>query len=326
MPARVEGLVSVIVPTFNRATMLSSVVESVAAQTYRPLELIIVNDGSTDATGRVSEELAAMHEGLISVVHRENGGAGGARETGRQVARGEFIQYLDSDDWIAPRKIERQVAAFRANPDADLCYCRTQELIEGRAEGCGTRPVSDEVLTSIFPQFLSGRLWHTIAPLYRASLTDRMGPWTDLRQEEDLEYDARAGAVGARLIYVPETLAEHRHHFGFRAGGGSTQDTERMRCRFESHRLVLGHARNAGVTFSNPHMQSYARELFHLARLCGAVGLAREARELFDLAREASGPDRSRALDFRAYRMLAAVAGWRAVGKVSCLFDSVRAR
>ena len=100
----VEGLVSTIIPVHNRPSLLREAVASVLAQTYRPIEIIIVDDGSTDETGREAEALAECHS-EVRAIHRENGGPGAARETGRLAARGEFIQYLDSDDLLLPEQI-----------------------------------------------------------------------------------------------------------------------------------------------------------------------------------------------------------------------------
>ena len=108
----VEGLVSTIIPVHNRPALLRESVASVLSQTYRPIEIIIVDDGSTDETGCEAEALAERHS-EVRTIHRENGGPGVARETGRLAARGEFIQYLDSDDLLLPTKFELQVAGLR---------------------------------------------------------------------------------------------------------------------------------------------------------------------------------------------------------------------
>jgi hypothetical protein len=88
--------------------------------------------------------------------------------------------------------------------------------------------------------------------------------------------------------------------------------------------LIYAHARRAGITSDAPEMQQFARSLFLLARQCGAAGLDRESRELFDLAREASGTDRARGVDFRAYRALASIFGWAALGRASRWLDGLR--
>ena len=121
----VEGLVSTIIPVHNRPSLLREAVASVLAQTYRPLEIIIVDDGSTDDTGGEAEALAEAHP-EVHAIHRENGGPGAARETGRLAAQGEFIQYLDSDDLLLPTKFELQVASLRQCGDCAVSYGKTR--------------------------------------------------------------------------------------------------------------------------------------------------------------------------------------------------------
>jgi hypothetical protein len=181
-------------------------------------------------------------------------------------------------------------------------------------------------LSTLFPDLLSGRCWYTPSPLFRRVVTDAVGPWTNLRQEEDLEYDARVAALGTRLVWCPEFLADVRHHADPRAGGGSLGSPLKMRWRFQAHVLVYQHARRFGIGPGNPHMQRYARELFLLARQCGASGLSQEARELFELAREAAGQPRGAGLDFRLYALAASVLGWRALGRLACWSDRFRPR
>src|SRR2546430_2424646 len=126
------GLVSIIIPVFNRAAMLREAVGSALAQTYRPIEVIIVDDGSTDDTARVADELAGDE---VRVIHQPNGGPGAAREAARQIARGEFTQHLDSDDLLLPRKLEVQVAALRAKPECGAAYGWTRSRgRDGRSE------------------------------------------------------------------------------------------------------------------------------------------------------------------------------------------------
>jgi hypothetical protein len=94
--------------------------------------------------------------------------------------------------------------------------------------------------------------------------------------------------------------------------------------RARAHRLVYQHARRAGIGPDSPHLQRYARELFLLARQCGAAGLSGESRALFELAREASGPARRRGLDFRLYRAATTLFGWRGAGRLACWADWCR--
>lgn len=314
---------SIVIPVFNRSSLLREAVGSALDQSHRPVEVLIVDDGSTDDTPAVCRDLAARHP-EVRVLSRPNGGPGPARETGRLAARGEFLQYLDSDDWLDPRKIERQVRALRERPDADVAYCRTREYRIGETPPEVASLRTGEPLETLFPTLLSGRCWQTVTPLFRKRITDRVGPWSDLQQEEDWEYDARVAALGSRLVWCPELLADFRHHGGPRAGGGSLVDPGKMRARTRAHVLIYGHARRAQLGPDSPGMQRFARSLFLLARECGASGLVPESRELFALAREAAGPGRARGVDFVLYRIAAALLGWSTVGRLARLSHRLR--
>jgi glycosyltransferase involved in cell wall biosynthesis len=320
----VEGLVTTIIPVHNRPALLREAVESVLAQTYRPVEIIVVDDGSTDETGREAEALADAHP-EVRAIHRRNGGPGAARETGRLAASGEFIQYLDSDDLLLPRKFELQVADLRKFSDCAVSYGKT------RFCAYGDRPVdvawkrTGERVSTMFPSFLQSRWWGTSTPLYRRTITDLAGPWTELRNEEDWEYDCRIAGNAVRLCYVDAFVSEERAITGARLSAGGTRDPGKLRNRATAHEMILQHALAAGIAYDTVEMQHFARELFLLARQCGAAGLGREARILFALARQASGTERSRGIDFLLYGAGARLIGWRAMGNIACHLDSLRA-
>jgi glycosyltransferase involved in cell wall biosynthesis len=116
-----EPLVSVIIPTYNRAYCICRTIDSVLAQTYRAIEVVIVDDGSTDATA----DVIRAHYGQdprIRYHYRRNGGVSAARNTGMSVARGEYIALLDSDDLWEPWKLELQIAAFRQRPELGMIW------------------------------------------------------------------------------------------------------------------------------------------------------------------------------------------------------------
>src|SRR5262249_36362734 len=148
----------------------------------------IVDDGSTDTTPEVCRELAATNPDIVQCVQQANAGPAVARETGRQLVRGEFIQYLDSDDLLHPRKFEVQVAALRQNPSCAVAYCYTRYYRVGESPGDRPWKGSGQTVTTMFPSFLNERWWDTPTPLYRKSVCEAAGPWSDLRLEEDWEY------------------------------------------------------------------------------------------------------------------------------------------
>lgn len=320
----VPGLVSTIIPVHNRAAFLRDAVASVFEQTYRPIEVVIVDDGSTDATTVSADALAAEHPGEIVVLHQSNAGPGLAREAGRQSAQGEYIQYLDSDDVLLPEKFALQVAGLQADPDCGVSYGYTRfrhadgRMAERPWKGSGVR------VKTMFPSFLQSRWWDTPTPLYRATLCDAAGPWTDLRLEEDWEYDCRIAAQGTRLHFCEAYVAEVRDHEEGRLSRKSALVPERLSHRARAHQLIFDHATRAGIAAEVPEMQHFARELFLLARQCGACGLALESRDLFALARKASGEPRAAGIDFRLYGIAAGILGWPLTGRIACWADRFR--
>lgn len=320
----IEGLVSTVIPVYNRAAQLHEAVESVLAQDYRPIEIVIVDDGSTDDTLAAAKTMARQYPDIIRVATQANAGPGMARERGRQLAQGEFIQYLDSDDALLPGKFSAQVDALRRAPEADVAYGITYVR-----EADGTlvnTPHKDtgKCITTMFPGFLLSRWWETATPLYRTSVCELAGPWSNLSLEEDWEYDCRIASMGGRLAWCPQPVSEHRDHSGGRLSRGTALNQSRMRQRARSHELILTHAMNAHL-HGTPEMQHFARALFLLSRQCGAAGLAEQSKRLFDLSREAAGQPRNRGRDYRLYKVAAAVLGWTTMGRLSNWLDGFRA-
>lgn len=303
-------LVSIVVPVYNRAGPLREAVASALAQTYRPIEILIVDDGSTDDTPEVAARLAAEHPDA-RVIRRENGGPGAARETGRQAARGEFLQYLDSDDLFLPRKLELQVAVLEERPHCVAAYgiC-TETEADGSLRAAPLRP-SDRPIPAMFPTFLATRWWNTVTPLYRRSISDAVGGWSQLRLEEDWEYDARIAALRTPVAFVHDKVAVHRDLGDARLSRGCALDPERLRDRATAHLSILESALRAGIAPEVAERVHFARELFFLCRQCGRASLTPESRWLFEAARRASTEERSRSLEFRLYLSLAALCGWR---------------
>jgi len=318
----VPGLVTTIIPVRNRASLLREAVTSVLEQSYRPIEIIIVDDGSTDDTPRVADDLAQSYA-EIRTIHRANAGPGVARETGRKVAQGEFIQYLDSDDLLLPSKFETQVRGLREDEAAGVSYGWTRyRHADGRLESEPWKESGIERRT-MFPSFLRARWWDTPTPLYRSTVCDQAGPWSDLRLEEDWEYDVRVAALGTTLHYIPVFVAEVRDYGKERLSTGDPTDAERNRQRARAHLMILEHARRVGIEPDASEMKHFARELFLLSRQAGAAGLDRESRALFDAARSASGV-RGGSLQFRSYAALATILGWTTLGRISCWTDRFR--
>lgn len=118
MERRSRPLVSVVIPTYNQARYLETSIESVLAQTYPAVELIVVDDGSTDAT----PSILSRYGDAIRAIRQENRGAASALNRGIREARGDFICWLSSDDVLLPGKTAAQVDAFLAEPGIGMCF------------------------------------------------------------------------------------------------------------------------------------------------------------------------------------------------------------
>jgi len=116
--------VTIIIPTYNRARLLKRAMESVFAQTYRPLEMIIINDGGTDNTDKVIEEFRVLNDGGINLIYhkQKNHERSVARNSAIDKATGKYLCFLDDDDEFLPNKIERSVSFLSQHPDVDLVF------------------------------------------------------------------------------------------------------------------------------------------------------------------------------------------------------------
>lgn len=134
----VNGLISVIVPVYNVEKYLHKCIESIIRQTYTNLEILLIDDGSTDSSGIICD-CYAEKDMRIKVFHKENGGQASARNFALEIAKGEFIGFVDSDDWIEPEMYQRLYEAIVAN-NVDISMC-------GRANISETGKVLNNVFT-----------------------------------------------------------------------------------------------------------------------------------------------------------------------------------
>ena len=314
----VESLVSTIIPVYNRSEMVKTAVDSVLAQTYRPIELILVDDGSSDQSGQVLDALAREHPETIRVIHKVNEGPGLAREAGRQVARGEFIQYLDSDDWLLPNKFADQVRALRQHPECGIAY-GTSMLVG--ADGKVINPVSrwtGRRFDDIFPLFLLQRWWHTHTPLFRRTISDAAGAWPRQRPE-DWDLEARMGALRPGLVHCGTTVSCQREH---REPGRVSRGARDAYLRDEAWFLPRLHdcALRAGVDPDATEMREFSRWAFMRARDLGALGETDLAWKMLDLATRAAD---GCGLDMRLVAAGARLMGWRATGRLCAVYTGL---
>jgi glycosyltransferase involved in cell wall biosynthesis/SAM-dependent methyltransferase len=293
----IPGLVSTIVPVYNRSGLLREAVGSVLAQTYREVEVIIVDDGSTDDTAEVCDRLAVGDE-RVRVLHvPHQGRAGLAREVGRGSARGEFIQYLDSDDVLYPRKFEVMVGALTGNPDCDIAYCYTRRYVIGSTPTDSPSALTGHTFRKMFPSFLSRRYWQTSTPIYRRHICDTAGPWSDLLFWEDIEYDTRIASQDPRLHHCREWLTDMRdHHHGRLSGSRFLDDPTLLREAVRGMALLYEDVERAGWTYDLPEVRRFIDDVRVLHARCRRFELEEEAGRCITILERATGESDPRRL------------------------------
>lgn len=205
--------VSVIVPTYNRAGQLERVISSVAAQSYAPLEVILVDDASSDSTQNEVARLCDVLRDKLRIVyirHETNLGGGAARNAGTQAANGSLIAFLDSDDIWLPDKLRLQVAAWRnsRDPSHAVVYCQLVTNDGWRKEIRPTTPKAPATPVGDY-LFIEGGFVQTSCLLLPKTLALRASFDEDLRAHQDLQLVLSLEEQGAEFIYVDNVLVRY---------------------------------------------------------------------------------------------------------------------
>ncbi len=210
-PEGQDGLVSVVIPVYNRDGLIDEALDSVRKQTYRPVEVIVVDDGSEDETACVVKgwiDAYADAQGLtVRYLYQKNSGAPAARNRGIRASRGAYIQFLDSDDLLLEHKLRRGVRLLREQ-DVGMVYCATAVVDEDHnRRGTWGAPVRNSAVD--VPEYT----WHTSGPLYRRAAVQRAGPWLEtLSGSQDWEYCARMKLWDVDLHFDDEVGSLHRQY------------------------------------------------------------------------------------------------------------------
>lgn len=209
--------VSVVIPTYNYAGFLPSCLESVQSQSTKPLEIIVVDDGSTDDT-----EAAVRRFDGLRYVRQDNAGASRARNHGLALARGEYIQFLDADDWLAPNKLSLCVAHLERHPGT-IPFTRMAHVFDRRIDAIRfrARRLAQRLLGhprgSWRPQdplvsLLTLEIG-VMSPLYARNALEQVGGFDErLFMLEDIEINLRLALAGCKFESVGRVGAMCRHH------------------------------------------------------------------------------------------------------------------
>ncbi len=197
-----QPLISCIVPVFNGERYLKEALDSILSQTYRPLEIIVADDGSTDGTPSV----IAGYGNQVCYLQQANAGPAAARNLGLSAARGKFVAFLDADDLWHPEKLTRQMARFEAYPKLELCVTHVQNFWVPELEAEAKRFQNHR-----FSQKLAG--YGTPALLAQRALFDKVGQFDSaMRAVDDTDWFLRAAEQGVVMELLPDVLVYRRLH------------------------------------------------------------------------------------------------------------------
>lgn len=196
------SLVSIIIPSYNCRPWIGEAIDSALSQTWRPIEVIVVDDGSTDGTA----DWASAHYGeRIRVFRQSNRGAAAARNTGLASAQGEYIQFLDADDIITPHKLEIEVAYLQAHPECAGVHSDIEHFYDQEPDRRDPWP-RRHLFRSNYPlaSLVDGGIFHIQSCIFRKEWVDRVGFFDeDLPTAEDWDWILRLVQMGGQIDFVP---------------------------------------------------------------------------------------------------------------------------
>ena len=197
--------VSVVIPTYNRAAFLVEAIDSVLAQTWKPMEIIVVDDGSTDGT----REALGRYGDRVRYFYKENGGPSSARNLGIKKARGTYVAFLDSDDVWEPEKLRIQMDFMREHPEIKF-VCTDSSLIGSRKSR--ERKLRKDSMGHLFPILYSNSFIRTSTALMAKDCFGEIGYFNgEFEPAEDYDLWFR-GAKRYAIAYLSQTLVRYRKH------------------------------------------------------------------------------------------------------------------
>ena len=261
-----EKLLSVIVPVYKVEPYLHRCIDSIRNQTYKNLQIILVDDGSPDNCGKICDEYAEMDARII-VVHQKNRGLSGARNTGLQHAKGEYVAFVDSDDWIGSDMYRTLVGVMEAY-NLDMARCG---IIETNREGeehilnwGGTRVpiIGEDVFGLFFKEFLVKSVCNAV---YRRDIVEGVVSPEGCHSEDNY--------VSGRYLYRSQQImivSQAFYYYSYNPAGimhgGNKRRLDICVCTKKLHDDLISEEHMTNPLFIKQLDRKLARELFHFVR------------------------------------------------------------
>lgn len=210
VPSVIPDRISVVMPCYNAAPYLEEAVGSALRQSYGDVEVVLVDDGSTDGSAEIAARLEAEHPERIRLAHTNHLGPYPARNHALRMIRGEYVAFLDADDWWDAGTLEKLHSALLATK-ADIAYCGWQNVGEGVVSEPYVPPEYER--DDPVAHFVRTCPWPIHGALIRRSLVEKLGGFSE-RRFSSMDYDfwLRALAMSRQIVRVPEVLAFYRWH------------------------------------------------------------------------------------------------------------------
>ena len=250
-----QPLVSIVIPAFNQAQYLVEAVESVLAQDYPRIELIVLDDGSSDNTPSILER----YRGRFRWERHLNMGQARTLNKGWDMSRGDVLSYLAADDYLLPGAVLRAVECLQQNPEAVLCYC-DYYLVDPRSRFVRYVHAPDYSYREMVVRVIC-------APgpgvFFRRAAYERAGRWNPaLRQIPDFEYWLRLGLEGS-FTRIPEAFAAYRAHDDSRSFSSVTAE-----CAEETFNVISGHLQSPLLPHNILNARNEALGSAHVVSAC----------------------------------------------------------
>jgi glycosyltransferase involved in cell wall biosynthesis len=274
-----QPLVSILIPCYNAGPWVAQCVQSALDQTYPRKEIVVVDDGSTDN----SLDVIRSFGDRIRFESGPNRGGNVARNRLMQLSSGEWLEFLDADDFLLPQKIEKQLALLNNQPELDVVYSPTLHVYEDSGSEIAT-PIEDD---DLYANYFRWAYFSTTSLLLKKSAVMDVGGWKEDQEVcQEHELILRLILAGKKFAMMPEALGINRMQYGNSVSRRSPLKTLRMKMalseKFEAHLLALGEmnevrqfalaqARFEAARTAYPLDKEYARVMMKKARQAAPI-------------------------------------------------------
>lgn len=266
-------MISVIVPIYNVAPYLDRCIQSICAQTYRDMEMILVNDGSTDACPEICEAYRKKDR-RIRVIHKENGGLVSARQAGIQAAEGDFVGWVDGDDWIEPDYFEKMVSAQKASGSDIVAAGHVHDIGAAATKIMNQIPAGTYQRDSILPRLIySGHFFeyglqpHVFTKLIRSEILKR----TEMAVSQRICTGEDAAVIYLSILEANQITVTNicGYHYVQRQGSlmKTSQDDELARIQILMQHLEQVFGQKNVLAVMRPQLIQYRKYLLFLRNM-----------------------------------------------------------